>query len=96
MRPGRCADCCGGYTCEALGGACLPQKPAAARTARRPTQGELFEKIEDAIKLAARLGDDAFDFIEGRGLAQDRREIFAELTRVYCELDRLEAMEGKP
>lgn len=42
----------------------------------------LIEKIEEAIHVAAQLGAMAFDFTEGRGLHQTRREIAAEVERL--------------
>ena len=38
--------------------------------------------IEEAIKLAASLGEDAFDYIEGRGLYQMRLDIRSALRRI--------------
>ena len=42
----------------------------------------LLERIEDAIKLAAQLGADAFDFIEGRGLYQERLAIQSDVRHL--------------
>lgn len=42
----------------------------------------LFRKVEAAIQLAARLGEDAFDFIEGRGLHLSRHEIAKEILEI--------------
>ena len=51
------------------------------------TTADIMAKVEEAIRLASRLGDDAFDHIEGRGLHQIRLEIQARLA------DALEASD---
>lgn len=50
---------------------------------RRAAGGSpLVRKIEDAIHDASRLGDNAFDCVEGRGLKLAREEIAAEVARI--------------
>lgn len=55
-----------------------PPMPSPAPTPTKEA-AELWIKIEAAIMLASTLGEDAYDAIEGRGLAQMRREIAAKI-----------------
>lgn len=58
-----------------------------------PSDDELAERIEDAIRVASRLGRDAFDSVEGRGLLQMRREIAASVARLRSPGDTPECQK---
>jgi len=62
----------------------------APMTAPAWTQDELARKIEEAIHLAAKLGPDAFDAIEGRGLLFLRLDIAAAVAAGAEDSKRLD------